>query len=83
VEFLDDDYEQELRETPPDRAIESTMGDWDYLGGEILNETEAADDPKRKQRLIRMLTGIEGLLATYCMDEEREWRGVRQSSTGV
>ena len=72
VEFLDDDYEQELRETPADQAIEFTLGDWDYLGGQIFNEAEAADDPKRKQRLISIFARIEGLLAAYYMDEEPE-----------
>ena len=72
VEFLDDDYEQELRETPADQAIEFTLGDWDYLGGEIFNEAEAADDPKRKQKLISTFARIERLLAAYCTDEEPE-----------
>jgi hypothetical protein len=72
VEFLDDDYEQELLETSADQAIEFTLGDWDYLGGEIFNEAETADDPKRKQRLISFFARIEGLLAAYNMDEESE-----------
>ena len=72
VDFLDDDYEQELRETPADRAIEFTLGGWDYLGGEIFNEAEAADNPKRKRRLISIFARIEGLLATYYTDEEPE-----------
>ena len=33
VEFLDDDYEQALRETPVGQAIEFTLSDWDYVGG--------------------------------------------------
>ena len=75
VAFLDDDYEQELRDTPADQAIEFTLGDWDYLGGEISNEAEAADDLKRKQRLINIFTRIEKLLAAYYTDEEPERRG--------
>jgi hypothetical protein len=31
VEFLDDDYEQALQETPADQALEFTLCDWDYL----------------------------------------------------
>ncbi len=50
VEFLDDDYEQALRETPIGQAIEFTLSDWDYLGGEISFEVEEADDPKRRPR---------------------------------
>ena len=72
MEFLDDDYEQELRETPAYKPLEFTLGDWDYLGGEIFNEAEAADDPKRKQSLISTFARIERLLAAYCTDEEPE-----------
>ena len=72
VEFLDDDYEQALRETPADQAIEFTLGDWDYLGGEISMEAEAADDPKLKKRLNGVFARIEELLAVYYTDEEPE-----------
>ena len=70
VEFLDDDYEQVLRETPADQAIQFTLLDWDYLGGELQIEAEAAGDPKRKERLSGIFARIEGLLAAYYTDEE-------------
>ena len=72
VEFLDDDYEQALRETPADQNIEFTLLDWDYLGGELQFEAEAANDPKRKERLSGIFARIEGLLAAYYTDEEPE-----------
>lgn len=70
VEFLDDDYEQALRETPADQAVEFTLLDWDYLGGELQIEAEAAGDPKRKKRLGGIFARIERLLAEYYTDEE-------------
>ena len=70
VEFLDDDYEQALRETPADQAIEFTLLDWDYLGGGLQIEAEAASDPKRKKRLDGIFARIEELLAAYYTDEE-------------
>jgi len=70
VEFLEDDYEQALRETPADQAIEFTLLDWDYLGGELHIEADAESDPKRKKRLNGILARIEGLLAAYYTDEE-------------
>ena len=72
VEFLDDDYEQALRETPVDQAIEFTLSDWDYLGGEISFEAEEADDPKRRKRLNGVHSRIEELLAAYYTHEEPE-----------
>jgi len=72
VEFLDDDYEQALRDTPADQALEFTLCDWDYLGGAIFDETEATGEPKRKQRLASIFGRIEGLLAAYYTDEEPE-----------
>lgn len=72
VEFLDDDYEQALRATPADHAIAFTLGDWDYLGGDISIEAEAADDPKLKKRLNGVFARIEELLAAYYTDEEPE-----------
>ena len=72
VEFLDDDYEQALRETPADQAIEFTLLDWDYLSGGLQIEAEAANDPKRKERLNGIVARIEGLLAAYYTDEEPE-----------
>lgn len=65
VEFLDDDYEQVLRETPAGQAIEFTLRDWDYLGGEISFEAEEAGDPKRRKRLNGVYLRIEELLAAY------------------
>jgi hypothetical protein len=70
VECLDDDYEQALRETPSDQSIKLTLGDWDYLGGEIFFEFEDADDPKRRKRLNGVYRRIEELLAAYYTDEE-------------
>ena len=70
VEFLDDDYEQALRETLADQAIEFTLLDWDYLGGELQIEAEATGDPKRKKRLNGIFAQIEGLLAAHYTDEE-------------
>jgi len=72
VDFLDDDYEKALRETPADQALEFTLGDWDYLGGELQAEAEAADDPKRKKRLNGIFARIEKLLAAYYTDGEPE-----------
>jgi hypothetical protein len=72
VEFLDDDYEQPLRETPADQAIEFTLLDWDYLGGGLQIEAEAAGDPKRKKRLNGIFVRIERLLAAHYTDEEPE-----------
>ena len=72
VESLDDDYEQALRETPVGQAIEFTLGDWDYLGGEISFEAEEADDPKRRRRLNGVYSRIEELLAAHYTDEEPE-----------
>jgi hypothetical protein len=71
VEFLDDDYEQALRETPADQAIEFTLGDWDYLGGEISSEAKRAGGQKRK-RLNGIFARIEELLAAHYTDEEPE-----------
>ena len=70
VEFLDDDYEQALRETPADQAIAFTLIDWDYLGGELQIEAEAEGDPKRKKRLNGIFARIERLLAEYYTDKE-------------
>ena len=72
VELLDDDYEKALRETPADQAIEFTLLDWDYLGGELQIEAEAAGDPKRKMRLNGIFARIEKLLAAYYTDVEPE-----------
>ena len=72
VEFLDDDYEQALRETPADEAIEFTLCDWDYLGGAIAEEAQVRGESKCKQRLPRIFARIEGLLAAYYTDEEPE-----------
>jgi len=72
VEVLDDDYEQALRETPADQAIAFTLCDWDYLGGELQIEAEAAGDPKRKKRLNGVFARIENLLAVYYTDQEAE-----------
>ncbi len=72
VEFRDDEYEQELRETPADQAMKFTLGDWDYLGGEISFEAEEADDPKRRKRLNGVYSRIEELLAAYYTEEEPE-----------
>lgn len=72
VEFLDDDYEQALREIPVDQAIEFTLSDWDYLGGEISFEAEEAADLKRRKRLNGVYSRIEELLAVYYTHEEPE-----------
>jgi hypothetical protein len=72
VEFLDDDYEQALRETSVDQAIEFTLSDWDYLGGEISFEAEEATDLKRRKRLNGVYSRIEELLAAYYTHEEPE-----------
>jgi hypothetical protein len=72
VEFLDDDYEQALCETPVDQAIEITLSDWDYLGGEISFEAEETDDPKRRKRLHGVYSRIKELLAAYYTHEDPE-----------
>ena len=72
VEFLDDDYEQALRETPADQALEFTLCDWDYLGGTISDEAQVRGESKCKQRLTNIFARIEGLLAAYYTDEEPE-----------
>ena len=65
-----EDYEQALRETPVDQAIEFTLSDWDYLGGEISFEAEEATDLKRGKRLNGVHSRIEELLAAYYTHEE-------------
>ena len=72
VECLDDDYERALGEAPVGQAIEFTLGDWDYLGGEISFEAEDADDPNRRNRLNGVYARIEELLAAYYTDDEPE-----------
>lgn len=70
VRFLDDDYEQALCETPIGHAIEFTLDEWDYLGGEIYFEAEEADNPQRRKRLNGIYARIEDLLAAYCTHGE-------------
>ncbi len=72
VRFLDNDYEQALCETPISHAIEFTLDDWDYLGGEIYFEAEEADDPARRKRLNGVYARIDALLQSYCTHEEPE-----------
>ena len=72
VEFLDNDYEQILRETHVGQAVEFTLSDWGYLGGEISFEAEERDDPKRMKRLNGVYSRIEELLAAYYTDQEPE-----------
>ena len=64
VEYLDDDYEHALRETPADQDIEFTLGDWDYLGGEICCEADDVSDQMRKKRLNSVFARIEELLVS-------------------
>ena len=70
VSFLDDDCEQVLCETPISHAIEFTLGDWDYLGGEVYFEAQGADNPARRRRLNGVYARIEALLQSYCTHEE-------------
>ena len=66
---LDGDYEEIVRETPPEKAIQLTLDEWDDFGGYIAAEANHTPDKKLEKKLDAIFEKIQNLLETYT-DEE-------------
>ncbi|MFH1923498.1 MAG: hypothetical protein ABIP48_26860 [Planctomycetota bacterium] len=66
---LDEDYEEIVRETPPEKAIQLTLDEWDDFGGYIAAEANHNSDKKLQKKLDAIFEKIQNLLETHT-DEE-------------